>query len=276
MRVTLPARRAPPVGLVVKLLVPVKLLARPDGDVPLDSSGFLVPEGLEWQLNEWDLFSVEAAVTLAEADQESEVVLATIGEEHAEAGLLACLAMGADRAVRVWDPVLQDADALGVAAVLAALAAAEQPDLILCGVQSSDIAGAATGIALAGLLDVTHVAVVNAIERDGERLIVQRELDGGAVEVLALSMPALLTVQTGVNEPRRPTLREIKQARAKPLASLTITELGLDAGAVRAATGSRTVGLTERAREGGAQMLEGSAGEIAAGISEILKKDLRS
>jgi electron transfer flavoprotein beta subunit len=260
----------------VRLLVPVKQVARLREDAVLDDAGRLASDSVEWQLNEWDGYSVEAALALVEAEGAGEVVVATVGDEHAEAGLRAYLAMGADRAVRIWDPVLRDADALAVAAVLAALAARERPELILCGAQSSDAASAATGIALAGLLDLAHVAVVGAIERDGERLTVERELDGGAVEVLGLSLPALLTVQTGANEPRRPTLRAIKQAREKPLENLGLDELGLDADTVGAAAGARIVRLSEPERDAHARMIEGSAGEIAARIAAILAEELAS
>jgi len=206
----------------VKILVAVKQVARLEDDFELNGSAAIDPAALDWQLNEWDTFSLEAALQLLENGAGGEVVAVTVGDERSEDGLLACLAKGADRAVRVWEEALAGADPLAVASVLAAVAAREQPDLILCGVQSSDAAAAATGVAVAGLLDLTRVAVVNAIERDGERLRVQRELDGGDVEVLSLSMPALLTVQTGINEPRYATLRAIKQARAKPLEMLAL------------------------------------------------------
>jgi electron transfer flavoprotein beta subunit len=260
----------------VKLLVPVKQVARLAEDAVLDDAGRLAPESLEWQLNEWDAFSVEAALALVEAEGAGEVVVATVGDEHAEAGLRSYLAMGADRAVRIWDPALRDADPLAVATVLAALAKREQPDLILCGAQSSDAANAATGIALAGVLELPHAAVVSAIEHDAVRLIVQRELDGGAVEVLGLSLPALLTVQSGINEPRHATLRAIKQAREKPLERLGLDELGLDADTLSAAAGSRTVRLAAPERDAHARMIEGSAEEIAARIAAIVSEELAS
>jgi electron transfer flavoprotein beta subunit len=272
----------------VKLLVPVKQVARLGPDAFPDAAGRLAPADLEWQLNEWDAFSVEAALQVVEADATGtgdgaakadgagEVVVVSVGDEHAEAGLRSYLAMGADRAVRIWDPALQDADALEVAAVLAALAKREQPELILCGAQSSDAANAATGIALAGLLELAHVAVVGAIAREGERLTVQRELDGGAVEVLELSLPALLTVQTGANAPRHATLRAIKLAREKPLESLGLDELGLDAGTLSAAAGSRIVRLVVPERDAHASMIEGSAEEIAARIAAIVSEELAS
>jgi electron transfer flavoprotein beta subunit len=259
----------------MKILVPVKQVASLDEDFALDDDGSVPADELERQLNEWDGFSLEAALQLNESD-EGEVVVVTVGDEQAEEGLLACLAKGADRAVRVWDESLQDADALAVAGVLAAVVAAEQPELILCGVQSSDAAGAATGIALAGLLDLAHVAVVNSIERDGQRLTVQRELEGGTVELLEISLPCLLTVQTGINEPRYATLRAIKQARAKPLTVTGLDQLGLDPAAVAASVGSRTVRLREHAAGPGATLLEGPLADVAARIAEIVREAMRA
>jgi len=100
---------------------------------------------------------------------------------------------------------------------------------------------------------------------------VQRELEGGLVEILTLPLPALLTIQTGINEPRYATLRAIKQAREKPLESLSLGELGLDHGAVAAAAGSRVVSIAHPERGEGAQMLEGAPAEVAARIVEIVR-----
>jgi len=255
----------------VKVLVPVKQVARLGEDLVLEGPG--PPQAEGWELNEWDAFSLEAAVKLAEGPPGGEVLVVTVGPERAEEALLACLARGADRAARIWDPVLEGADPLAVAAVLAALAATEEPEVILCGAQSSDAANAATGVALAGLLDLARVAVVDAIECNGDRLTVHRELEGARAEVLRVALPALLTVQTQINEPRRATLREIKQARAKPLVTLGLSELGLDPAGVLAAAGSRTVALAEPERGEGARMLEGSPGEIAARIAELMRAD---
>lgn len=255
--------------------MPVRQVGRLEGDVVLEGPAAVAHSALDWQLNEWDAFSLEAALQLSEAGGSGEVVVVSVGGDEAEAGLLACLAKGADRAIRVWDPALAGADPLTIAAVLEPVARREAPDLILCGVQSSDAANGATGIALAGLLDLPHVAVVTAIALDGDGLIVDRELDGGTVEVLRVPRPALLTVQTGINEPRYATLRAIKQARAKPLETLMPGELGLDASGLSAA-GSRTLSLTEPERGDGAEMIEGGPAEIAARIAELVGEALRS
>ncbi len=255
----------------MKILVPVKQVASLDQDFALQAEGSVSPDGLAWQLNEWDGFSLEAALQLNEGEDD-EVVVVTVGDEQAAEGLLACLAKGADRAIRVWDQTLQGADGLTVARVLAAVARAEEPELILCGAQSSDAAESATGIALAGLLELAHVAVVAGIEHEGGSLSVQRELEGGAVELLRIATPCLLTVQTGINEPRHATLRAIKQARAKPLSVQGLGELGLDAGTLARSGGARTLRLRERAQGGGATLLEGEPAEMAARIAEIVRE----
>jgi electron transfer flavoprotein beta subunit len=254
----------------VRILVAVKQVAILAEELELDGDGAVARDELQWRLNEWDAFSVQAALALNEGEQ-GEVLVATVGAEHAEEGLRACLAMGADRALRVWGDELADADSLAVAATLAALARSERPDLILCGAQSSDAGDAATGVALAGLLDLAHVV---AIERDGDRLTVQREVQGGAIEVLRVRTPALLTVQTGINDPRQPTLREIKRARGEPIDVLSPVELGLQAGDLAAAAGARIVRLLEPPKGGGARALDGPPDRIAAQIAEIVQAAL--
>ncbi|MBS1843143.1 MAG: electron transfer flavoprotein subunit beta/FixA family protein [Actinobacteria bacterium] len=258
----------------MKVLVPVKQAAVLEGDFELED-GVLDRDSLDWQINEWDEFSVEAGLRLVEAAG-GEVVVATVGDEDAEDALRAALAKGADRAVRIWDPVLEDADPLAVAHVLAALVERERPDLVLAGVQSSDAANAATGVALAGLLDWPRVAVVRSIEVEGGSLTVERELEGGAAEVLRLELPALLTVQTGANEPRYANLRAIKQARQKPLEVVDPGALGVDEVALETAAGSRLVSLAAPARGAGATLLQGGAEQVAGQIVEIVRERMAS
>jgi electron transfer flavoprotein beta subunit len=149
----------------------------------LDDGSGVDPDGLAWELNEWDTFSLEAALQLREAAGGGEVVAITVGNEEAEEALLSCLAKGADRGLRIWDEELEDVDALAVARVLAAAVSRESPDLVLCGVQSSDALNSTTGIALAGYLGLPHVAVVRAVELDSSTLTVERKLEGGLVEL---------------------------------------------------------------------------------------------
>jgi len=261
----------------VKIVVPIKQVAALDDDFELldDGSG-VDPDFMEFELNEWDAFSVEAALQLREGNGagDSEVVVITVGDEEAEEALLGCLARGADRALRVWDDSLEGADPLAVARVLAAAVQRESPDLVLCGVQSSDAVNGATGVALAGFLDLPHVAVVKQLDYDpaASAATVKRELEGGLVEVLKVRTPALLTIQTGINEPRYANLRAIKQAREKPLEAISPGELGVDADVLAAAAGSRRRELRPPDRGEGAEMLSGSTSAVAARIVEIVQE----
>lgn len=259
----------------MRVVVPVKQVANLDDEFELTGEG-VDPDSIEWELNEWDTFSVEAALQLAEANDGTEVVVVSVGDEEAEEGLLACLAKGADRALRVWDEALEGADALAVARVLAAAVERESPDLVLCGVQSSDAVASATGVALAAHLDLPRVAVVTRLEYDAGAgtATVERELEGGLVERLRVRCPALLTIQTGINEPRYATLRAIKQARDKPLAVSGLADLGLGEDDVAGAAGSRLRGLRHHEKGAGAEMIDGSAAEVAARIADIVKERL--
>jgi electron transfer flavoprotein beta subunit len=255
----------------VKVVVPVKQVAKLDEDFEL-RDGDVDPAGLEWELNEWDTFSLEAALQLRDAAGGGEVVALSVGDEDAEAGLLKCLAMGADRGVRIWDDGLEGADALAIARVLAAAVERESPDLVLCGVQSSDAVNSATGIAIAGHLDLPHVAVVKGIELSGARATCERELEGGLVEVLRIDTPALLTIQTGINEPRYATLRAIKQAREKPLDVVTPAAIGIEAAQLETASGARRRALEPPQVGRGAEMLAGTTAEVAERIAAIVRE----
>ena len=258
----------------MKIVVTVKQVAALDDEFELLDDGTGVdPDFLELDLNEWDAFSLEAALLLREQAGDGEVMVVTVGDEESEEALLSCLAKGADRAVRVSDEGLAMQDPLTVARVLAAAVARESADLVLCGVQSSDAVNSATGVAMAGYLDLPHVAVVKDLQYDaaGSTATVERELEGGLIERLSVRTPALLTIQTGINQPRYANLRAIKQAREKPMEVLDAAQLGVDDGELQAAAGSRRRGLAPPDRGGGAEMIEGGPAEVAARIAEIVR-----
>src|SRR6202451_2641792 len=153
----------------MKIVVAVKQVAALDDEFELldDGSG-VDPDFFEFDLNEWDAFSLEVALELREAADDGEVVVVTVGDQESEEALLSCLAKGADRAVRVSSDGLATDDPLTVARVLAAAVERESADLVLCGVQSSDAVNGATGVALAGYLDLPHGAVGKSLDYEAD------------------------------------------------------------------------------------------------------------
>ena len=226
------------------------------------------PDYLDYALNEWDSYATEEALRLREAAGDGEVVAVTVGEEDAEDAVRRALAMGADRGIRVWSDELAGADPITVARALAEVVRAEEPDLVFCGVQSSDAVQAATGAALAEVLDLPRVAVVTKIELGSGTATVHRELEGGLVDVVEVDTPAVLTIQTGINEPRYATLRAIKQAEQKEIEVREPGDLGTPAARVRR--------MFVPPKGEGAEMLDGSPGEIAGRIKELVDERMKA
>ena len=160
-------------------------------------------------------------------------------------------------------------DPITVARLLAPVVRRESPDLVFCGVQSSDAVQAATGTALAELLDLPRVAVVTRIEWDpsAARATVHRELDGGLVDVTEVDTPALLTIQTGINQPRYATLRAIKQAEQKEIDVVTPDHQHEPAYRVRR--------MFAPPKGEGAEILDGGPADVARRIKEILEERLK-
>ncbi len=194
------------------------------------------------------------------------MVVVSVGDEDAEAALRRCLAMGADRAIRVETGAI---DPIGVARALAGAVGPERPDLVLCGVQSSDSVQAATGTALAELLGLPRVGVVTKVDWTGAGpATVHRELEGGLLDVVEVETPAVLTIQTGINEPRYATLRAIKQAEQVEITVHPAEENGAPCYRIRR--------MVAPSKGEGADMLDGSPAEIAARIAEIVRERLAS
>jgi electron transfer flavoprotein beta subunit len=257
----------------MKILVTVKEVAEVDDEFQI--SGLDIAEGsLEYDLNEWDDYAVEEAVQISEENDDVEVVTVTIGPERAEETVRMALAKGADRALRVWDDSLENAQFLDVeskADILAAVVEEEDPDFILTGVQAGDDANGATGVALADRIGFEWAAVVNALDLDIEGGVasVHRELEGGIEELTDVELPSVLTIQTGINEPRYASLRGIRQAQRKPLDVHTLDDLGLDDSVVESPV-ERT-DMYEPESEGDATLWEGSAEETAGELATFLR-----
>jgi electron transfer flavoprotein beta subunit len=260
----------------MKILVAVKQVAALDDDFEIRSDGRGVdPEFLVRDLNEWDDFSLEEAVKIKEASADPvEVVVVSVGPEEVDESLRKCLAKGADRALRVWEDAVEGSDPIAIARILAAVVRREAPDLLFAGVQSSDQAFAATGIATAGLLGWPHAAVVAklSIDQGAKSALIRRELEGGLLHEVEIQVPAVLTIQAGINTPRYASLRSIKQAAAKPIELLGLAALQLDASDVGESGSLSRVRRVYVPDKGRAQLIEGSAAEQALRLAAIIRE----
>jgi electron transfer flavoprotein beta subunit len=256
----------------MQILVPVTDAAAVDDEFEVD--GLHIDERyLTYEMNEWDDYAVEAAVQISEAGDDVEVVVAAVGPERVDETIRQALAKGADRAVRVWDDDLAARDLLDAhtkATLLAALASEVDPELVLTGVQSGDAGFAATGVSLAEQLGFEWAAVVNDldVDRDGGVAHVHRELEGGVEEVTEVELPAVLTIQTGINEPRYASLRGIRQAQSKPLDVQTTADLGVD----DLDSPLAWTDTYEPESEGEATIFDGDAGSAAGDLAAVLRE----
>jgi electron transfer flavoprotein beta subunit len=256
----------------MKVLVAVKEVVEVADDFEIEGTA-IADRYREYDLNEWDDYAVEAAVQLKEADIADEVVSVTIGPERAEETIRMALAKGVDRAVRIWDEALADQSLLDVAAktrLREAVVEEEAPDLVLTGVQAGDDAGGATGVSLAHAVGFGWAAVVTDLSLDGDVAHVRRELEGGVEELVDIELPAVFTIQTGINEPRYASLRGIRQAQSKEIAHQSLADLGLGAGDIESAI--VLTNMYEPEAESETRYLEGGAGEQAAALAEVLRE----
>ncbi|SDL99022.1 electron transfer flavoprotein beta subunit [Halogranum gelatinilyticum] len=260
----------------MKVLVTVKEVAEVEDDFEIEGTQ-IGEQFLEYDLNEWDDYAVEEAVQIQEAGDDVEVVSVTIGPERSEETIRMALAKGVDRAIRVWDDALEDAELLDVAAktrILRAVVEAEEPDLVLTGVQASDDSFGATGVSLADAIGSDWAAVVNALDIDAlhaENVAnVRRELEGGVEELTEVDLPAVLTIQTGINEPRYASLRGIRQAQSKEIAPQTLDDLGL--GVADVESDLVLTEMYEPESESEATIFDGSAEEAAGQLATVLRE----
>lgn len=210
----------------MKILVPVKRVVDYNVKVQVKSDGSGVDiANAKMSLNPFDEIALEEAVKLKEASIASEVLAVSIGSTHCQETLRAALAVGADRAILIeTDAELQP---LQVAKLLAALAGKESPELMILGKQAIDDDAAQTGQMLAALLDAPQATFASRIVIANGRAEVTREVDGG-LEVLSLSLPAVVTADLRLNTPRYATLPNIMKAKKKPLQIIPAAELGIE------------------------------------------------
>ena len=215
----------------MNVIVLAKYVPNPNGVPEIGPDFRLKREGVEGALDPGDEHAVEAGLQLAEASG-GEVTIVSMGPAPAVAGVRRALSMGAHKAVMVTDDALKGADALVTARVLAAAVKRLEHDLVIAGVESTDGYTGTLPMAIAELLGIPSATFARRLEAKDGTIRIERQTEGG-YEVVESSLPVLVTVTAGANEPRYPTLKGIMQAKQKPLEQLSVADLGLSADDVK-------------------------------------------
>ncbi len=256
----------------MKSLVLVKQVPNTDSPFRLNSAGTWVGESnLTYGLNDYDRYALEELLRLKDAGKVSEVVALTVGPERAATVLRTCLATGADRAIHVRDDAGTVTDPLTVARFIAATIKDEGFSLILAGLQADDDNCGQVGPLVARLLDRPCATAAMALTLlDGGAVRVEREMENNRLQVVELRLPAVITVQTGINEPRYASLKGIMAAKKKEIRTVGPSDLGIAAGAIGGAGARlRTVRLAPPPKGQGAEILKGAPEEVA---KELLRR----
>jgi electron transfer flavoprotein beta subunit len=212
----------------MKVLCTVKRIIDPDVKAKLTSSGALDTGNVDYKLNPFDEYGIEEAVRLKEKGVASEVVVLCVGSGDAEKEIRTALAMGADRGilVKVDDPY-EGLDMLGVARLLAEVIKKEAPQVVIMGKLSVDTEGNTVGQMLAELLGWGQATFAYKLDIEGNNAVVGREVDGGTSSV-KVALPAIITADLRLNEPRYATLPGIMKAKKKPLDTIDASDLDAD------------------------------------------------
>jgi len=241
-----------------------------ENEIELDSEGNdIARDELVYSINEPDNYAVEEALQIRDRVG-GNVTVVTVGGEDDEEVLRRELAMGANRALLLSDDAFTESDGRGIATILKDFVKREKFDLILTGVQADDGAAQIGGM-LAAMLDLPFASLVNSIEVDGQKLKISREIEGGNREVNEIDLPCVLSIQTGLNEPRYVGMRGIRQVASIPIATLGASDLAVDQVSVgKAAAKVVRIDYFVPAQGQGAEILRGSREEKAERVAELI------
>ena len=241
----------------MKVLVPVKRVVDYNVKVRVKADGTGVETAnVKMSMNPFDEIAVEEAVRLREAGAATEIIAISVGSAQCQETLRTALAIGADRAILVETTV--EAQPLAVAKILKAIVAKEQPGLVIMGKQAIDDDSNQTGQMLAALLNWSQATFASKVKVGGNALEVTREVDGG-LETISVNLPAVVTTDLRLNEPRYVTLPNIMKAKKKPFETLTPDVLGVDV-----APRLKTLKVQEPPKR--------SAGQMVKSVAELVQK----
>ncbi len=244
-----------------------------EAEVKVDATGKDVDSGkFSFDINDADNYAVEEAILIKEKVGGS-VKVVSMGPKDSDVMIRMALAKGGDSAIRIEDPRINTVDPLQVAKVLAAAVKGQDFDLVLTGCMAGDDGNMSVGVALAEVLGVPHAAMVKKVEVGEGKVKVYRELEGGLSEVVEVNLPAVLTIQTGINEPRYAPIKGIRMAQKKELKVLKLDDLGLaeeDVSASSSLVELKNLYIPEVVSH--AEIIEGEPEEKAGILAEKLVK----
>jgi electron transfer flavoprotein beta subunit len=261
---------SPDGDFVLKILVCMKQVPQKDAPLKLNESGTWIREDVSYEVNEPDAYALEEALRQKEKHS-GEVVVVTAGPARAQQVLREALAKGADRAIHLEDRAFVGLDAFNLARALAAAIKDEKFDLIFTGLQSDDYGYAQTGVILAELVGWPHATIIMQIEKNDSGIRVKRELEAGYFQFVDMPLPAVLTIQSGINKLRYATLIGIKQAKNKPLRKVTLAEVQSSMGANL----QKIERLYVPHKSKNTEFLDGPPAEIAKKLVDKLRNEVR-
>ena len=242
----------------------------PAKDAPLSIAGNWIRESdIGFEMNEPDSYALEEALRLKEKHG-GEVIALSMGPERVKQTIKEALAKGADRGIHVVDDNFAQLDPLGSAKSLAAAIQQQKYDLVLTGLQSDDHGFGQTGVLLASVLDVPHATIIMAIEVEGQKMKLKRELEAGWFQHIECPLPAVLSIQSGINKVRYATLKGIMAAKKKEITTIARESLGVSAELTQKVEKIYVPTKTKKT-----EFLTGTPKEVAAKLVEKLKFEAR-
>jgi electron transfer flavoprotein beta subunit len=258
----------------MNIIVCIKQVPKKDSILRIGTDQKWIDErDISYEMSEADAYALEEALRQKEK-LGGEVTVVSLGPERVRQTIKEALAKGADRAIHLSDPVFDGAsDAWVIATALAAALKGEKFDVIMTGLQSDDYGFAAVGLILAEKLGLPSATIVMEVQQEGAGLKVKRELESGWFQWVLLPVPALLTIQSGINPLRYATLKGIMAAKKKEIREVNASGLGLTESDLTPGQQIQRVYLPEKTKR--TEMLEGKPSEISAKLIEKLRFDAR-
>jgi electron transfer flavoprotein beta subunit len=253
----------------MKIVVCIKQVPAKDAPLAITGDAWIRETDIGFEMNEPDSYALEEGLRLKEKHS-GEVIALSMGPERVKQTIKEALAKGADRGVHIADDNAHTLDPLGAAKYLAAAIAREKPDLVLTGLQSEDQGFGQTGVLLAELLGLPHATIIMQIEAKDGGLRVKRELEAGWFQWVELPLPAMLTIQSGINKVRYATLKGIMAAKKKEIATIPHESLGVTHEPTQHI---ERIYVPTKSKK--TEFLTGTPKEVAATLVEKLKHEAR-